>query len=229
MGETRFYPGTFRHNDTTFIGAVMHMAHGLYPMVQYNNARNTMVSYGGMIQYTFNTDMKVNEIIYAPRYCEVCTNNPAPTKILIEYSNDGENWSTDHEYVKGVDYENGLVAHALNVSDVMFLQRDLSTGHWKPGVIKRKMRGRNPHYPDYIVCNDVTCSDNIPPDTPPIIPSPTPIVPAPSWPTPIVPAPSSPTPIVPAPSPNPSSTFYLILFFALTILLIVNMVFKKDY
>ena len=170
--ETRFYPGTFKHNDTTFIGDVNSIARELYPMVHYNNDRQTMISYGGMIRYTFDTDIEVNEIIYAPRYCDYClADSDYSSKILIEYSNDGENWSTDHEYVKGVDYENGLVAHELNVSDAMFLQRDLSTGHWKPGVIKRRMRGRNPIYPNYILCNDVTCTDIVPPDTSPIMPS----------------------------------------------------------
>ena len=138
----------WNHNDSSKINNAEHA-----PAVYYNGTvghADYGLSKGGVIQYEFPEAIVANEVIYAHVMYDTANwgNNfyANPTYVSIEYSLDGVNWVREHQYVRGTDL-NGNLSHGSSggnpspEADVMFLQRDIQSGAWKPGVIKRSLHG----------------------------------------------------------------------------------------
>ena len=103
---------------------------------------------GGYMIFEYDTTVTVNEVMYAGSYLNgtilQATERTNPSAIEIQYSTDnGLSWTTDHTYRRDEDLIGNVRGyHGHNgIADVMFLQRDLSTGQWNPGVIKQRMYG----------------------------------------------------------------------------------------
>lgn len=128
--------GDWWYNDTTRIGKTS--AHGIHYDFDYLSNETK----GGLLEYEFKDPTRVNEIILVNTLAAGEISH-VPDKLVINYSVDGINWSTEKAYVFGVDWNVRFVApnpDGIHASAIV-LKRSRSTNMWADAILLENMRG----------------------------------------------------------------------------------------
>lgn len=127
--------GDWWHNDSTRIGKTS--AHGIHYDFDYLSNETK----GGVLEYEFKDPTRVNEIILVNTLAAGEISH-VPDKLVINYSVDGINWSTEKAYVFGVDWNVRFVApnpDGIHTSAIV-LKRSRSTNMWTDAILLDNIR-----------------------------------------------------------------------------------------
>lgn len=126
---------SWNHNDSTKIGEGVHGIH-------YSHNNLTDITTGGFLQYEFDAPCSINEIWIA-NTLDASGSSYMPTKLIINYSTDGDKWNTEKVYHYGVDmnvdFLNSDKANP-NETSVLLFKRNVDTLNWASAVKLNNIR-----------------------------------------------------------------------------------------
>lgn len=127
--------GDWSYNETVRIGKTA--VHGIH--YEYNYLSN--ITTGGVLEYEFEDLTRVNEIILVNTLATGEISH-VPDKLVINYSVDGDNWSTEKEYVFGIDWNVRFTVpnpDGIHTSAIV-LKRSRLTNMWTDAILLENMR-----------------------------------------------------------------------------------------